>query len=769
MPFPFLAPVKEWVVKVLKEREYSSKPVDAKSPAPINNNFNSNLKMPWAVLTSGARVTQVSGLKGMDAKARAAKLEELYKSKDSNSKDYLGCIIRNDLNTEARYQKEESYIGIDFAGKKIKAVGEGNRRISAPIIENIEIDTDGANNTLKVARVNLRCFSLKQFEMFELFFCRPGMNVLVEFGDNTLDTYRFKDKKPANTYSNSAEVSSLLFPKNDYQKFIDTFSSYYRFTNTSFKLFQQHVEKSLGSYDFVAGKVTDYNFGIEADGTYNVMIEISQGNQMSLAIPVNIGNTTTAVGTAGTPAVPTFDQWIGQLVADLNISKDSLSASEADWKNEFFNWDKVSDTKKDETASLERYVSLRFILKKLMNYSLHETGYEKDTFKFEIPTYDVGGSQKEYIPIRSHKNIISSNTEILYPNKEMVTFRAPINDSKVKEGDTIQVSTKTINCSINGYSVNEGLTIKDTNGNIINPKTDDSCCGNALNIFINYKTLVQAWKSAYTRMDFLGAILDAMNKNSYGKFRLVRANHAEGVSASIVDYTGQSDVKINEEIYRFNVNTINSNVIDFSFNFELSNLVAGRTVFNAQRFLVNALKDLKKEDKELDVIPLPPSVFESFDNSMMSNADGFFSLNMIDLKALEANFTESAKKESVPADEEEPKPNEAPNYTDIIDSKSIKFKFKDGIKVLIFTDADTIKKKVSAPKSDIKSTLSPIEITLTLDGINGFNCGEYFRINGVPEIYNQIGVFQITNTKHSIAPEGWKTTLEAQHRITPKQ
>jgi hypothetical protein len=770
MPFPFLAPVKEWVVKVLKEREYSSNPVDAKSPAPINNNFNSNLKMPWAVLTSGARVTQVSGLKGMDATARGAKLAELYRSKDSNTKDYLGCIIRNDLDIGAKYQLEESYIGVDFAGKKIKAVGESNRRISCPIIENIEIDTDGANNTLKVARVNVRCFSLKQFEMFELFFCRPGMNVLVEFGDNTLDTYRFKDKKPANTYSNSAEVSSLLFPKNDYQGFIDKFSSYYRFTNTSFKLFQQHVEKSLGSYDFVAGKVTDYNFGIEADGTYTVMLEVSQGNQMSLAIPVNIGNTAAAVGTAGTPKVPMFDQWIGQLVADLNISKDSLSASEADWKNEFFNWDKVSDTKQDETASTEKYISLRFILKKLMNYSLHQNGYEKDTFEFKIPTYDVGGSQKEYIPIRSHKNIISSNTEIIYPNNEMVTFRAPINDSKVKEGDTIQVSTKTINCSINGYSVNEGIDVKDTNGNIINKKTTEGgCCGNALNIFINYKTLVQAWKSAYTRMEFLGAILDAMNKNSYGKFRLVRANHIEGVSASIVDYTGQSDVKINEEIYRFNVNTINSNVIDFSFNFELSNLVAGRTVFNAQRFLVNALKDLKKEDKELEVIPLPDSVFQNFDNSMMSNADGFFSLNMIDLKALEANYTDSAKKESVPADEETPKPNEAPNYTDIIDSKSIKFKFKDGIKVLIFTDADTIKTKVSAPAEDIKSTLSPIEITLVVDGINGFNCGEYFRINGVPEIYNQIGVFQITNTKHSIASEGWRTTIEAQHRITPKQ
>ena len=102
-------------------------------------------------------------------------------------------------------------------------------------------------------------------------------------------------------------------------------------------------------------------------------------------------------------------------------------------------------------------------------------------------------------------------------------------------------------------------------------------------------------------------------------------------------------------------------------------------------------------------------------------------------------------------------------------TKSIKFKFKDGVKVTIFTDGDFIKKKISAPKQDAKSTLSPIDVTLVLDGINGFNCGEYFRINGVPEIYNQIGVFQITNTKHSVSPEGWRTTLEAQFRITPKQ
>lgn len=772
MPFPYLAPVKKWVVDVLKEREYSTNTVDITAPTTIPNNFNSVLKRPWVVLTSGAKVTK-QPMKGLDADARAKKLEELYTQKASDSKDYLGCIIRNDLDRDAKYQKEESYIGVDFAGKKIKVVGESNRRISTPIIESVEIDTDGANNTLKIARVTARCFSLKQFEMFELFFCRPGMNVLVEFGDTTLDTYRFSNrKKPVSeAYPNSAHVSSLLFPKNDYQKFVDEFSSYYRFTNTSFKLFQQHVEKSMGSYDFVAGKVTDYSFGIEADGTYNVTLEVSQGNQMSLAIPINVGNDASQVATqpkAG--SVEEFDQWIAQLVADLNIEKGKLDASKADWDKEFFNWGKLSNKKEDETASTERYVSFRFILKKLMNYSLTETGYVPDDFQFPIPKYDVGGTQKEYIPIRSHKNIISANTDMLYPNKEMVTFRAPINDSKTKEGDEIQVSTKTIDCSINGYSINEGVDVKDINGNIINPKsTEGDCCGNALNIFINYKLLVRAWRASYTRIDFLGAILDAINANSFGKFRLVRANHIENVAASVMDYTATSDVKIDNEIYRFNVNTIKSNVIDFSFNFEMSNLVAGRTIFNAQKFLTDALKNLTKEQKALPQIPLPPSAFQQFDMSLMSNADGFFSLNMIDLKALEANYNEVKNKTTIQSDSGETKPNEAPDYTAIIDSKSIKFKLKDGIKVLIFTDGELTKKKISAPKQDAKSTLSPIDITLTLDGINGFNCGEYFRINGVPEIYNQIGVFQITNTKHSVTPEGWRTTLEAQFRITPKQ
>lgn len=757
MPFPFLSPVKKWVVDVLKERENTTESNQA--------HFNSILKTPWVILSSGAKVVQVSGLKNLSAEQRINKLKELYNPNSSNQDAYLGCIIQNNLNIDTKYQTEESYIGFDFSGKKVKVEGELNRRISTPIIESVEIDTDGANNTLKVARVTVRCFSLKQFELFELFFCKPGMNVLVEFGDNTLDSRRFKSSLPQP--NNTAWSSSNLFPKNDYNVFVNKFSEYYRFNSKSFKQFQTHVRQSLGSYDFLAGKVTDFNFGIESDGTYNISLEISQGNQISLAIPINISNNTAQTALSSKENVREFDQWISQLCADLNIEKSKLGASEADWKNEFFNWGKVSDTKQDETASSERYVSLRFILKKLMNYSLYEEGYEKATFEFSIPKYNVDGSEKEYIPIRSHKNIISTNTDIIYPNKQMITFVAPIEGDKA---DIINISKKTIDCSINGYSINDGATVKDTEGNIFNPTNGNGCCGNALNIFINYKLLVQSWKATYTRIDFLNAILDFVNSNSLGKFRLVIGNINEGTSASILDVSSSGGNVSENSIYRFSPNTIKSNVIDFSFNFEMSNLVAGRTVFNSQRFLTNALKNISDSDKALTDIPLPDNIFKEFDMSMMSNADGRFSLNMIDLVALQKNVKESVGKTTTfDNSESDAAQNEATDYTDIIDSKSIKFKFKDGIKTLIFTDTDLIRKTIAAPEEDKKSTLTPISVTLVIDGINGFNCGEYFRINGVPEIYNQIGVFQITNIKHNVAAEGWRTTLEAQFRITPNK
>jgi hypothetical protein len=762
MPFPYLAPLKDWIVDVLEDRE--------KSPN------DTNLRMPWAILASGAMVVK-SGGKGDTSESRKNKMKDLITGEVKGSKEYYGCIIRNEIDRTLNYQTGPTIAGTTFFGNPIEVEGETNRRVSTPIIESIEIDTDGANNTLKTARVNVRCFTLKQFEMFELFFCKPGMNVLLEYGDSTLDRKKFTTDKSKNpeaqdAFTSASQVKEQLIDKQDYNKFVDKFSEFYRFNTTSLKSFQKHIEKCRGTYDMVAGKITDYSFSIDADGTYPVMLEISQGNQMSLAIPINIGNNESKIKTNDKNKPPEFTQWVNSLVSDLNLNK--LDIKKEDWQNEFFNWGKVNESKKDETASLEAYLSLRFVLKILMNYSLNESGGYDDSLKFEIPKYKVDGKDEEIIPIKIHKNLIASSDDVIYPNKQLVKFVAPVKGSK--ESDVVLISDKRESAMINGYSVEESrkvsMTKADGTGEIvINPLVDksDARNGNALNIFIKYKTVVQIWRASYTRIDFLDGILKLINSNSYGLFRLIRGNVAEVSTASVLDLKSLNDSKADSKqddtkIYRFKPATKDSIVREFSFNFEMSNLVAGRTIFNAQRFLVEALKKVK-DPKDGTKIPLPEDAYQNFDNSLFSNADGYYSINKIDLKALEKNFEEAVKRKTIP-EPDKPEKNEAKNITELIENKSIKFKFdKATIKTLIYTDTETIKKAIGENTADEKSTLTPIDITITIDGMSGFSCGEYFRINGIPELYNEIGVFQITNTKHAVSNDGWITTLEAGFRI----
>jgi hypothetical protein len=58
--------------------------------------------------------------------------------------------------------------------------------------------------------------------------------------------------------------------------------------------------------------------------------------------------------------------------------------------------------------------------------------------------------------------------------------------------------------------------------------------------------------------------------------------------------------------------------------------------------------------------------------------------------------------------------------------------------------------------------VTPITVTLKIDGISGITCGETFKVDGIPEQYNRLGDFMILNTKHNIDKDnGWTTTLEA--------
>jgi len=806
MGFPYYAPLQPWVIDIMKERE--------------DNLHLAAFRNPYAVLTSGALV--VKGGKNTtssDEEQRKTEIVNILK----DPKGYNGCILSNNVNNiDLSYSKNETIVGIDFDGKLIKVDGESGRKISTPIIESIDIDTDGANNTLKTARVSVRCFSLKQFEMFELFYMKPGMNVLVEWGDSSLLMRNMvqklhpnapqSEKKNLNTFRDGKIIpadeeytrpeEALVYKNQSYSDFCDKFSEYYRSDTSAIAKYLLKIEKSRGTYDMVAGKVLDYSFSIDKDGTYLCNLEVSQGNQVSLAIPHSSRSNLSNKGTQAKQPDTEFtekEQIKAQIASDFNLELSKFKTllanhpeKNGDWADDWFNFVKINKESKDAVASSDAYISFRFILCVLLNYVLDsEENLDVNFFKLELQDWETKDGKKIHcIPVTSNVYMLSSNQNIIYPRKNIPRLICPT-QTQLKNGAKNEIditSESTLDCTIGksikyDFHVSEKLVLPSYNrpeidvSDAVNP---DERLGNALNIFVKYETVVKAWKSTYSRIDFLEKILEIINNSSYGLFMLTYGLQFQNSKPTVIDFKIAPDsvYKQNQKIetYRFKPTTIKSIVKEFSFNFEMSNLVAGRTIFNSGKFLASLKQNEIKEDyKELE---LPAAAYKAVDNSTFGNADGWYSINNVELKRITANINKAAQdqknkiSEAPPNDETTKQPEQ---LDEVIKSKSIKFLIdeKPGgkLQTLIYEDSTLIQNKITKSqktKGKNKTTPSPIQVSITIDGFSGFTPGQYFEIDGIPEIYNKTGVFQITNTKHTVSRDGWNTIIEANWKAQKK-
>lgn len=791
MPALFISDLKPWVKEIFRNRERVTE--------------SSIFKTPFVILTSPALVTRQSSDTKLTLKERADKFQEIIKS-DVNplaiADSYKGCIITNKIqNKDNSYQLGPSHIGVDFRGNRIIVDGESGRAIPNPIIESLEIDTDGTGNTLKIATINVRLFSLKQLEMFELFYLKPGMNVLLEFGNNQsifADVRRdyIKNRYGDDAYKTqtagaqkSINLQTVLVDKSDYDTFCSNFSELAIGDIKALQKYYKRVEDSRGTYEQVAGRVLDYTYSIEENGTYVVVLKITGGNEVSRAIPKA---TTTAIGKSkGTTVKPDdFNTWINQIEVDFGLPQLSEIVKQSDDSKHFFNWGVANADKGYESLSKKPYITLSFIIDKILNHNiLVNSGFVDDTLvgigKQKFYTDEKGGGEVEMILANSAGALISSNENIIFPG-QLPSF------IKDKTENTIVVKTdkngniETTDCNINGLE----YTIKDSKLFVENEKKhdtssddvkdyiqvysrdgDDIKLGNALNIFINYEAVLNLWRKAYTMLDFLEGVLNMVNDNSYGLIKLILGTIEGGkFPAFIVDGKLRQDKKTLQGImanvdpaYRFRPTTVSSIVKEFTYDFNMSENVAGRTLFNSYAYIAQTKAGKNPDDEQL--LGIPKNAYESVDFYTTQNADGWYSLNYVDVKSVEKQQAKAQNNSGLQQSNATNSKTQE-DVSKVIDASSKKFKTSNGTKILIFQNEKVIAKYVAKSFYEKnKSLLTPIEISLTIDGISGISCGEYFKCDGVPEIHNVIGAFQIENVKHSVSSDGWYTILDARWRV----
>lgn len=782
----YLRPLSKWLQNELEFRE----------AAPELSIF----KMPFALLTSAAYV------------AKNIDIDEHLKFTTSGGENYKGCIIGNILDTNLNYGKDilntnevnKTIVGIDFNGKYITTENEIGLRKPMPIIERIEINTDGENNALKEAQITVRCFTLKQLEMFELFYCRPGMNLLLEFGNNfeitqkQIEQYKefIKFSKTPNTNTidtinnyngqsfNDMNVNSILVPKTDFDLFAKTtFAKYYAMNQDDDKEYMGKVIKSKGQYDAFAGKVTNFTYSINDDSTYEVSITISAGNTVSLAIPLANVSNRAKIGLKGDDGKPLTKEQIilKQMQIDFGLPKLAIPSDFI--KTHTFNFIKPNDTKKDQSTSELRYMSLHLILEYFGNYIVNVSSQSTKNFAIQYKTIN----NKPTIICQSHRKIISSSEDVLYPG---LLPKIKVGKGSPKSDNLIFDEKETIDARINGLEFN--IPEKDVEIELLDPTSKDEAklkkikysaegdfrLANALNIFVNYDIVVEAWQKSTTRADFLASILGTINDNSFNLFNLIAApNTSNSGFLTIIDTNFKKldsttiDNLKNDKIYRFKVNTINSIVKAFSFEMDLGNLIAGQTVFQQSAAIEDVLNQ-KKKDPALSEDKAIMTTFKR--NSLYSNyrnADGYMSADGVEVHLIKDNLKDEEAKDNAfppPSPDKPQKKNtteKEPSDSEVIDEKVVKFKNGTQNLPYIFNDAGVIVKGMKLTAQKDEGALTDFSATLVIDGLSGISCGELFRIDGIPEIYNQKGAFQVMNVKHSVEANGWDTTIEATWRI----
>jgi len=737
---PYIQPIPKWIEEELESR--------------ANDKARMIKTTPFIILTSPAIVTNV---KHTNRKI----VDENYTS------NYRGCVLSNTTDVSKLYQTGNSIIGYDLNGKAIEVSGETNRKLSVPLIVDLQIEDGGENAALKTAKLNIKVFSLKQLEMFELFFLRPGMQLVLEYGNNS------------DLVGKNIDIKNKMFPKANWEEFANEFVNVYSPLDSKWadnkKKYLSKLKDTKGNYDVWTGKVQGYSFSVDTDGTYNVSLEISAGNELASQL---LSQASKPEGKKTAKVVKDdYTSYIAKLAEDIDkeLLKTLIDADK--WKNEFFNWGIENKKTEDNAVSKTPYISVKLALK-----IINSLNYSSNIIFGKIGDVDV-------IPVTSTKYMMSSNENVIFPGQlpniiitekgEIQVEFKPIPDTKDPKKQTFQVKQGN-NSPINGKSFNldeSGINIKNFKLPTDNTEiTLPQYVGNLLNVFINYDTFVGFKKNSIKNSDLLFKMLELIQMSMYGYsyLELATCDSSQGPNTGLTIIDRKLARKVNSVLkpYRFKIGPTNSIIQTFSFDFQMDDLMAGQTLYSSQLTITDATNK-EFSNKQGDNQRYPETLATSANMEYFKNADGLYSINPIEVRIQKQIIdkkikdSEGTNQNNTPLTKEQKLEQDKELATKKIEANQtrktnyIRFKIDKEHHNLIYTDEALLKYYlVKEPEPDTV-LVSGIDVTIAIDGMSGFATGDYFHIDGVPEVYNENGYFQITSIQQGINSDGWLTTITA--------
>jgi hypothetical protein len=136
-----------------------------------------------------------------------------------------------------------------------------------PGITSVSVDNIGAYGSTRKATVSFQCWDIKQLEILEKLYMRPGYTVLLEFGRNLY----LKD---------NGNIQPVI-PKNDF--FGDENVNLLKYLND---LYKRSIEYE-GNYDAFFGYIVNYSWSSRNDGGYDCKTEILSTGEIVESLKAN--------------------------------------------------------------------------------------------------------------------------------------------------------------------------------------------------------------------------------------------------------------------------------------------------------------------------------------------------------------------------------------------------------------------------------------------------------------------------------------------------
>lgn len=236
-----------------------------------------NNKSAWIKLASGVSIS--GSLGGNRAKElltdsnqslfsgiELAKQSILFGGLSSQTTDKEG-------NFEYYIQRSGIYNGENIWNKSY-AYGIGGRDFGIqpmPGILNLNVDCVN-RGSIRTAEVVIKAYNRFQFELIELLYLRIGYTMMIEWGNNKY--LNNKDKK-LKTVENTI-IEDKWFKESGVSQL------------EMIEQIRQYREKYSGNYDGFMGKVRNFTWSFESDGTYNITLDLVTVGDVIESLQVNL-------------------------------------------------------------------------------------------------------------------------------------------------------------------------------------------------------------------------------------------------------------------------------------------------------------------------------------------------------------------------------------------------------------------------------------------------------------------------------------------------